>query len=39
MSIVEEIKFDNFEDFYNAMGPNGELFGALQGLIVPLREG
>ena len=33
MSIVEEIKFDNFEDFYNAMGPNGELFGALQGFI------
>lgn len=33
MSIVEEIKFDSFKDFYDAMGPTGELFGALQGFI------
>ena len=33
MSIVEEIKFDSFKDFYDAIGPNGELFEALQGFI------
>lgn len=33
MSIVEEIKFDSFKDFYDAIGPNGELFEDLQGFI------
>lgn len=33
MSIVEEIKFESFKEFYDAIGPNGELFGALQGFI------
>lgn len=33
MSIVEEIKFDSLKEFYDAIGPNGELFKALQGFI------
>lgn len=33
MSIVEEIEFDNFEDFYNAMGPEGNLRLKLKGFV------
>lgn len=33
MSIVEEIRFKNFEDFYQVMGPEGSLFSKLKGFI------